>query len=79
MAARAECFNRFAFIEEHPHLAFTHGQLGAPFDFTGTGLRQPVDQLFTAFIEPLEVFKKNEIVAAHSDLSLFLGFRILLS
>ena len=65
MPAGPEGFDSFAFVEKDPDLTFPNAKLGTPFDFSGTCFRQAMNQLWTAFIKPLQVFKENKIGATH--------------
>jgi len=65
MPARPKGFDGLALIEKDTCLAVPHGELGAPFDFTGALFGNPMDQLLTGFVKPLNVFEKNEVVHTH--------------
>jgi hypothetical protein len=54
-----------AFIEKDRRLAFANGKLCTPFDFTRAFLGKAVNQIFSGFVEPFEIFQKDDIAGKH--------------
>jgi len=67
MPSRPEGVISPAVVKENGSLAFPDDHLGAPFDLSRTLLGNPVDQLLSRFVEPLDDFQKNDVVCAHGS------------